>query len=97
MAYSLHRADCIDSHGHNKRMVTLTPRQKVVIALLIDGMRDKEIALTMGVKAVTVRKHINKIVRKFGGRTRIHAIAKFIIETKSPSDSIASSMVRALA
>lgn len=55
-------------------MMPLPHRQKQVIDLLVAGLRDKEIAETLGVSEVTVAKHIRTVVKKYKARTRIHAV-----------------------
>jgi DNA-binding NarL/FixJ family response regulator len=62
-------------------MPKLSNRQQKVILLLIEGKQDKEIAFALGVTARTVRRHIDNIKTAFEARTRIHAVAKYLVAT----------------
>lgn len=51
-------------------MVTsdLTPRQKRVVARMLEGMTNKEIAADLGISPEGVRLHIWRIIRRCGLR-----------------------------
>jgi DNA-binding CsgD family transcriptional regulator len=55
---------------------TLTPREREVVALVGDGMRNSEIAETLWVSPGTVRKHLENIYNKLGVHTRTAAVAQ---------------------
>jgi DNA-binding CsgD family transcriptional regulator len=55
---------------------TLTPREREVLALVGDGMRNSEIAETLWVSPGTVRKHLENIYDKLGVHTRTAAVAQ---------------------
>lgn len=53
----------------------LTRRQREVVALVIDGASNGEIAAALGTSAKTVRNHLTAITRKTGARNRTHLAA----------------------
>ena len=52
----------------------LTPREREVVALLAEGMANKEIAAALHVSANTVKYHLAEIMQKLGARTRTEAV-----------------------
>ena len=52
----------------------LSPREEQVLALLGDGLRNKEIALRLRVTSKTVMHHTSTIYRKLGVRSRTEAV-----------------------
>lgn len=55
--------------------VVLTAREREVLALLAEGLRNKAIAARLGVGEATARSHVEAILAKFGVRERITAVA----------------------
>jgi PAS domain S-box-containing protein len=51
----------------------LTFRELTVLHLVSSGMADKEIAVTLGISAQTVNKHVAKILHKMGASSRTEA------------------------
>ena len=51
----------------------LTPRQEQVMRLLIDGKRDKEIALLLSIGVGTVQTHVCNVCHTLGASTRVQA------------------------
>jgi DNA-binding NarL/FixJ family response regulator len=62
----------------NGPRVELTPRERSVLDLLADGLRNGEIAVRLGIGEATVRTHVQNIIEKFGCRDRGAAIAAAI-------------------
>jgi DNA-binding CsgD family transcriptional regulator len=54
----------------------LTPRETEVLALISDGLSNKEIARRLEISLHTVKFHIESLLRKLGARTRAEAVAK---------------------
>ena len=52
----------------------LTPKEREVLMLLVDGLSNKEISNALGVKEITVKKRLGKIYRKFGVSNRTQAV-----------------------
>jgi DNA-binding NarL/FixJ family response regulator len=56
--------------------VLLTARERDVLALLAEGLRNKAIAERLGVGEATARTHVESILAKFGVRERTAAVAQ---------------------
>ena len=52
----------------------LTPREREVVALLAEGMANKEITAALQVSANTIKYHLAEIMQKLGARTRTEAV-----------------------
>jgi len=70
-------------NGHQKLGVsasegleTLTPREREVLKLVIDGHTNKEIGGELGITEDTVKKHMQSILAKLDATSRTGAIAK---------------------
>jgi len=59
--------------GHISRQ--LTPREKEVLQKLSEGLRNKEIALSLSISEHTVKAHVTNILRKLHLQTRTQAAA----------------------
>ncbi|MGD1917939.1 MAG: response regulator transcription factor, partial [Pleurocapsa sp.] len=57
-----------------KNKIELSHREREVIELLADGMRDREIAKKLIISDRTVKIHINNAVTKLNAKTRIQAV-----------------------
>ena len=55
---------------------TLTPRESEILALLANGLSNKEIADRLGIKFDTVGTHLKSIYRKLHVRSRTEAVIK---------------------
>lgn len=62
----------------NKRSRTLSNREKEVMELLTNGMDNKGIGSALGIKVVTVEKHLTNIYRKLGVNSRSAAIISWL-------------------
>lgn len=72
-------ADTNDSFA--RRAGQLTPQQWRVLALMVQGDQNKQIAYKLGVGEATVKAHVTVILRKLGVRSRTQAV----IEARSLS------------
>jgi DNA-binding NarL/FixJ family response regulator len=52
----------------------LSPREREILRLLGDGLRNEEIAKGLYLSTETVRTHLNKAMRKLDARTRTEAV-----------------------
>lgn len=59
----------------NGPRVVLTARERDVLALLAEGLRNKAIADRLGIGEATARSHVEAILAKFGVRERTAAVA----------------------
>jgi DNA-binding NarL/FixJ family response regulator len=58
------------------RMPRLTLRERQILQLLADGMRNDRIAFELSISPLTVRTHITNAVRKLHADTRTQAVAE---------------------
>jgi two-component system, NarL family, nitrate/nitrite response regulator NarL len=57
-----------------ERLVTLTPREREVLALLADGRDAAGIASVLFISPETARTHVQRVLRKLGVHSRLEAI-----------------------
>ena len=57
-----------------QRATQLTPQQWRVLALMVQGDQNKQIAYKLGVGEATVKAHVTVILRKLGVRSRTQAV-----------------------
>lgn len=57
-----------------QRAALLTPQQWRVLALMVHGDQNKQIAYKLGVGEATVKAHVTVILRKLGVRSRTQAV-----------------------
>jgi DNA-binding NarL/FixJ family response regulator len=70
-----------------RRAAQLTPQQWRVLALMVQGDQNKQIAHKLSVGEATVKAHVTVILRKLGVRSRTQAV----IEARGlalPTDTI---------
>ena len=53
----------------------LSPRERDVLALVSQGLRNREIAEKLFISEVTVKAHVRNILRKLGAKSRAHAVS----------------------
>ncbi|MFP4537340.1 MAG: response regulator transcription factor [Dichotomicrobium sp.] len=74
------------------RMASLTPQQVRVLAMLSEGLLNKQIAYKLGVSEATVKAHVSAILQKLGVDSRTQAvIAMNKIDSLDPRVEDASS------
>ena len=67
----------------------LTPREAHVLALLAQGLSNREIAQKLFVSESTVRAHLRTVTQKLGVHNRVHAVARALdLGIVSTSDSV---------
>jgi DNA-binding NarL/FixJ family response regulator len=54
---------------------TLTSREREVLALLVEGASNKEIAHALTLSVHTVKFHVASLIEKLGARSRVEAVA----------------------
>jgi DNA-binding NarL/FixJ family response regulator len=68
---------------------TLSPREGQVLAFVVDGYSNREIAAELGIAHNTVKNHVRTILRKMGARNRAHAAALAVSQglVRFPNDN----------
>ena len=60
------RRERADTHGLRKRFASLTPREREVLALVVAGLLNKQIAGELGTTEETVKVHRGRVMHKMG-------------------------------
>src|SRR6266851_2435686 len=81
-------ADAADSFA--QRAAQLTPQQWRVLALMVQGDQNKQIAYKLGVGEATVKAHVTVILRKLGVRSRTQAERRLAVSGHQRSRNRAS-------
>ena len=68
-------AGLLASRAAANRLPLISPREREVLGLLAEGLRNEEIASRLGLSPDTVRAHIRNAMRKLDADTRTHAVA----------------------
>ena len=71
-----------------QRAAQLTPQQWRVLALMIQGDQNKQIAYKLGVGEATVKAHVTVILRKLGVRSRTQAVIEARGLTIPPAEPV---------
>lgn len=58
-----------------EELARLTPREQQCLRLTAQGHREEQVAGMLGLRATTVRFHLDNVVRKLGAANRVHAVA----------------------
>ena len=64
-----------------ERLHTLTKREREVLRLLADGMRNTQVAEQLSISPLTVRSHVKKAMDKLEADTRTQAVARALRES----------------
>ena len=59
-----------------ERLPTVTKREREILRLLADGMRNEEVARQLSISPLTVRTHVKNAMQKLEADTRTEAVAK---------------------
>ena len=54
----------------------MTKREREILRLLADGMRNEEVARQLSISPLTVRTHVKNAMQKLEADTRTEAVAK---------------------
>lgn len=65
-----------DEEDITRRIETLTPQQRTVLAHLVRGRLNKQIAHDLGVSMTTIKAHVSAILQKLGVLSRTQAVIK---------------------
>jgi DNA-binding NarL/FixJ family response regulator len=64
-----------------ERLPTITKREREILRLLADGMRNEQVARQLSISPLTVRSHVENAMRKLEADTRTEAVAKALRES----------------
>lgn len=67
------------------RLPELTSRENEVLALLADGMTDREIAVAFVISRRTVESHVRNILEKLGVQSRLQAARLYRVRSEEPT------------
>lgn len=59
-----------------QRQVAITLREREILVWVRDGLSNQQISEKLGISALTVKNHVQKILRKLGAANRAQAVAK---------------------
>lgn len=59
-----------------QRITAITEREREILIWVRDGMSNQQISEQLGISALTVKNHVQKILRKLGAANRAQAVAK---------------------
>ena len=73
-------------HFHRERYASLSRRERQVMALVVQGLLNKLIAVELGISEITVKAHRGRMMRKMGA----NSVPELVIIAASLSPSEAS-------
>jgi len=73
---------------HVVRRLRLSPRQAEITRLVLCGMRDKQIAATLGIALPTIRTHLRQVFTRHGLSDRLELVLLVFAVTRGPPSSI---------
>lgn len=82
----------VAKQGQPEAALDITPRQRVVVELIAQGLRNREIAQRLGISLHTVRRHVEALLKRLGVPTRA-AAAVLLREALRYEDASASHRV----
>src|SRR5207245_1790878 len=53
----------------------LTPREHEVLALVAEGLPNREVAIRLGIELTTARNHVQNLLNKLGAHSKLEAVA----------------------
>ncbi|MEY2430382.1 MAG: hypothetical protein QOC92_107 [Acidimicrobiaceae bacterium] len=69
------------SPGATDRLLSLTKRERQILRLLADGMRNEQVASELFISPLTVRTHVKHAMQKLEADTRTQAVASALRES----------------
>jgi DNA-binding NarL/FixJ family response regulator len=64
-----------------ERLANLTRREREILRLLADGMRNEQVAVELSISPLTVRTHVKNAMKKLEADTRTQAVARALRES----------------
>lgn len=69
-------AGTLTGAGATERLSVLTDREREILQLLANGMRNQQVAQELSISPLTVRSHVNSAMRRLESDTRTQAVAQ---------------------
>ncbi len=82
------QTDLAAGQGPSHPLRRVSSREATVLQLLVRGLTNKEIALQLGLKEITVKVHLQHAYRKIGASNRADAV-RIILQSGSPDQPVA--------
>lgn len=76
-----------EARGSNPLLASLTRRERELLRLLRRGLGTAELAREMGISTITVRNHVQRLMRKLGVHSRVAALAVTRELAPAPSEA----------
>jgi DNA-binding NarL/FixJ family response regulator len=67
-------SDYLDGASRSQRFASLTPQQVRVLAMMSEGLMNKQIAHALSIAEATVKAHVSSILQKLGVDSRTQAV-----------------------
>ena len=71
-----------------RRELQLTPQQARVVELILQGMRDKQIAAALGLSLPTVRTHLRRLFSRIGISDRVELVLRAFAVTRATRSGV---------
>jgi DNA-binding NarL/FixJ family response regulator len=75
MVMGRNTSSAMSGHGQ-PRAAPITEREREILVWVRDGLSNQQISEKLGISALTVKNHVQKILRKLGAANRAQAVAK---------------------
>ncbi len=84
MSGSTAPAELLERYSNSAERVSLSPREGQLVSLLAQGLKNKEIAETLGISEGTVKVYLSRLYQKVGAKDRLE-LALFGLRSIAPN------------
>jgi RNA polymerase sigma factor (sigma-70 family) len=68
-----------ESNVRTETALQLSPREREVFGLIVEGRTNKEIAAQLSISESTVKFHVSAILKKCGARSRLDVVREHVV------------------